>query len=123
MIATTKPISALIRHQSYLVLGKVLIVIAAGIWAGSALTRSNQSDFAQGHSLTREKYEAGYDTYRAKLMKDSDDLSVNAPLMVIVLAGMFALYEVGGVARVIEFVVARRANRGTSDADESHPVP
>ena len=91
----------------YHLIGRFIVILAAGILFGYLIVESSASDLALVEETTREVYEANYETYIAELRTGLMS-PVESFLVGLVLAmGLFGLYEGAsvGLARVLRAVM------------------
>lgn len=124
MFVTPKPLVPRAHLSPYVLFGKMMVVVAAALWGAQALTASNQEDYRRGEALTLESYSADYENYRHDLMDNTESFAFNATLMVVMLVGVFSIYEVTGYAlgRGVAALSARNA-RALGTSSEEPPAP
>ncbi|HET8649723.1 MAG TPA: hypothetical protein VFL95_06765 [Gemmatimonadales bacterium] len=83
-----------------------------------AITVSEQHDYDRGAALTRQEYQANFDSYRADLLTGRHALIGNLAIAAVLLVGAFGLYEVLGyaVGRATRAAVERRRSDSESSS-------
>lgn len=101
------------RHQ---VIGKVIVILVAGGLCGYALWVDLNEDYERGTRLTPEKYAAGYEAHKAELLDSRVPTWSMVVVMILMMFGVFAVYEVLGLG--IGVIV-----KGLGGRDRETPPP
>jgi len=99
---------------------RVIVAAVLGALLGYAIGVSTQNDAARGKALTMKAYVADFDRYKAKL--ETSDMPMPVALIsgVIVVAGLFGVYELLalGLSKALAALT-----RGSTDAPIGGPPP
>jgi hypothetical protein len=84
------------RKSTYLIIGKIIVVILLGACFGILISESSMEDAQKAKELTKEKYMADYDNYKAGLTEDPISGWASIIVFIIFSVVIFGLYELTG---------------------------
>jgi len=99
---------------------RVIVAVVLGALLGYAIGISTEHDVARGKGLTMKEYVADFDHYKAKLETSGMPMAVALISGVIMVAGLFGVYELLalGLGKALAAVT-----RGSTDAPIGGPPP
>jgi hypothetical protein len=99
---------------------RVIVAVVLGALLGYAIGASTKSDAERGRALTMKEYIADFDHHKAKLETSEVPMAVALISGVIMVAGLFGVYELlaFGLGKALAAVT-----RGSGDAPIGGPPP
>ncbi len=106
------------------VLSRFISILIIAVIGGYAMHQSNLDDWKKGQEMTLEKYTAGYDAYKTKLEDDTNSLSFDLFIMLLLMAGLVGIYELVNiiVAQILMAILpAPQPSRSFDDERKQFP--